>query len=510
MTSRVLGLARDQILAALFGAGNAMDAYIVAFRVPSLLRDLFAEGAMSAAFVPTFTRYLATEGRPAAWRLGINVMNALAIVTGALVVAGLIATEPLLRMLTAADFALIPGKLELTVQLARIMLPLLTLIAVAAVLMGMLNSLHHFFVPALSPAMFNVVTIVVALTVVPFAGRLHVEPIVLIAIASLIGGIAQVALQWRPLHREGLRWQATVEWRDEGMQRMLTLMGPGTIGLAATQVNLLVNQLLATREVGAPSWLNYAFRIMYLPIGLFGVSIGTALLPALSRHAARRDTAAARDTVSEGLSLMMMLNVPATIGLAVLAAPIVQLLFERRAFTPADTAATAAAVRLYALGLLGYSVVRIASPAFYALGRSRTPVIVSIATMVVNVVLNVAFVRWLGFTGLALGTSIAALFNAAVLLVLLRRDLDGLNGSRLASAFARIAIASVVMGVAAAGGQRLAVVLLPGTGLALQAMRLAAVIATALLVLAAAARMLRIGEFRQAFAMITHRFSVPR
>src|SRR5687768_5613012 len=172
MTSRVLGLVREQILAALFGAGNAMDAYVVAFRVPSLLRDLFAEGAMSAAFVPTFTRYLTNEGRASAWRLGTNVLNALLVVTGTLVVLGMIFTEPLIRFMTAADYALVPGKLELTVLLARIMLPLLTLVALAAALMGMLNSLHHFFIPALSPAMFNVVTIVCAIAVVPFSAQL--------------------------------------------------------------------------------------------------------------------------------------------------------------------------------------------------------------------------------------------------------------------------------------------------------------------------------------------------
>jgi putative peptidoglycan lipid II flippase len=507
MTSRVLGLVREQILAALFGAGNTMDAYVVAFRVPSLLRDLFAEGAMSAAFVPTFTRHLTAEGKTSAWRLGTNVINALVVVTGTLVVLGLIFTEPLIRLLTAADYALVPGKLELTVLLARIMLPLLTLVALAAALMGMLNSLHHFFIPALSPAMFNIVTIACAIAIVPFAGRLHVDAITLIAISSLVGGVAQLAIQWPPLWREGFRWRPTLDWRDEGLCRMLTLMGPGTIGLAATQVNLLVNLQLASREVGAPSWLNYAFRIMYLPIGLFGVSIGTAVLPAVSRHITQRDTRAARETVSDGLSLMLMLNVPATVGLIVLAAPIVQLLFERRAFTAADTAATAAAVQLYAIGLIGYSVVRIGSPAFYALGKSRTPVVISIATMAVNAALNIALVRVLGFKGLALGTSIAALFNAAALLVLLRRDLGGLNGRRLAGAFVRIIAASAAMGVAAIATERTLSAQLPNNNVVAQAMRLAAVIGVALLVLAGTARLLRIREFNDAFAMITRRRS---
>jgi putative peptidoglycan lipid II flippase len=506
MTSRILGLVREQILAALFGAGNTMDAFIVASRVPSLLRDLFAEGAMSAAFVPTFTRTLTTEGKPASWRLGTNAINALLLTTGTVVVLGLIFTEPLIRLLTAADYALVPGKLELTVTLARIMLPLLTLIAIAAVLMGMLNSLHHFFIPALSPAMFNVATILCAVVLVPFAGVLGMQPIMLIAASALIGGVAQVAIQASPLRREGFHWRAFLDWRDERLQQVLRLMGPGTIGLAATQVNLAVNQLLATREVGAASWLNYAFRIMYLPIGLFGVSIGTAVLPAVSRHSAQRDRAAVRDTVADGLSLMLMLNVPATVGLLTLASPIVRLLLERRAFTPGDTAATAAAVQWYALGLIGYSVVRITSPVFYALGKNRTPVQVSVVTVLVNVSLNVGLRHLFGFRGLALGTSLAALFNAVTLLVLLRRELGGLNGQRLASACVRIVLASAIMGVAAFIVQRELTTALPGGQLGLQIVRLGTTIAAAVLVLAATARMLHLREFTEAFGMVTQRF----
>ena len=505
MTSRVLGLIREQLLAALFGAGNVMDAYVVAFRLPSLLRDLFAEGAMSAAFIPTFTGTLTTAGKPAAWRLGTSAINALLVTTGVLVILAMVFTEPLVRLLTAADFALVPGKVELTVTLARIMLPLLTLIAIAAALMGMLNSLHHFFVPALSPAMFNVATILCAVAVVPFAGSIGLQPITLIAISTLAGGAAQLAIQVPPLRREGFRWRAALDWRDPGLQRVLRLMGPGTIGLAATQVNLAVNQLLATREIGAASWLNYAFRIMYLPIGLFGVSIGTAVLPTVSHHSARRDTAGVRHTIADGLSLMMMLNVPATIGLFVLATPIVRLLFERRAFTAADTAATASAVQLYALGLLGYSVVRIVSPTFYALGKNRTPVQVSAVTVGVNAAMNVALQQFLGFRGLALGTSLAALFNATTLLVLLHRELDGIDGRRLGGAFVRITAAAAVMGAVAWLANGLLPSLLPGAGALMQTMRLAASIGAALAALAATARALRIREFDEAFAMVAQR-----
>jgi putative peptidoglycan lipid II flippase len=505
MTSRILGLVREQVLAHRFGAGDAMDAYLVAFRLPGLMRDLFAEGAMSAAFVPTFTRHLHSAGKPSAWRLGNNVINALLVVTVPLVVLGMIFTAPIVSAF-AADYHAVAGKFELTVSLGRIMLPLLTLIAVAAAAMGMLNSLHHFFVPALSPAMFNVATIAVALAVVPLARWLGVAPIALIAISTLLGGVAQVVLQWPTLHREGFRWRPTLHWRDDGLDRVLVLMGPGSVGMAATQVNVFVNTVLATHlGTGAVSYLGYAFRIMYLPIGLFGVSIGTAVLPAVSRQAVAGEHAGVRATIADGLSLMMMLNVPATVGLAVLAHPIVQLLFERGKFTPDATLATAAVLQFYAIGLVGYSVTRIASPTFYALGRNRTPVVVSVATMALNIALNVVLSRRYGVRGLALGTSIAALFNAGVLLVLLRQRLGGLHGARLMSAFARITIAAGAMGIAALLTLQALLNWLPGSGVTLQAIRLAMAIGMALLVLAATATLLHIREFKDAFGLLADR-----
>jgi putative peptidoglycan lipid II flippase len=372
--------------------------------------------------------------------------------------------------------------------------------------MGMLNSLHRFFIPALSPAMYNVATIACALVLVPLMPGVGLPPITAIAIGSLVGGAAQLAVQWPALRREGFRYRPVLDWRDESLQRVLVLMGPGTIGLAATQVNVFVNTVLATGEgTGAVSWLNYAFRLMYLPIGLFGVSIATATLPAVSRHVAQRDEPAARRTVADGLTLMLVLNVPATVGLMVLATPIVRVIFERAAFTPADTAATAAAVRFYALGLVGYSVVRIASPVFYALGQNRTPVMISVATVLANALLNVALVRAMGYQGLALGTSIAALFNAVLLMFFLRRRLAGIDGGRVAGSLVRIVIASAVMGAAAVGANIVAVIWLPGTGLMVQIIRLAATIALAIGVLSVAAYVLRIREFHDGMALVTRR-----
>jgi putative peptidoglycan lipid II flippase len=273
MASRVLGLARDQVLAFYFGAGDANDAFRVAFRVPNLVRDLFAEGAMSAAFVPTFTRELATAGKARGWRLADSVLSALVLITGTLVIAMILFAEPLVRFY-AGEFSEVPGKLELTVRLARIMAPFLTLVAIAAVFMGMLNALGHFFVPALSPAMFNIATIVMVIVGVPLAPLIGIEPIVIVAISTLVGGLGQLALQWPPLRREGYRFRPALDRRDPALGRVLLLMGPGTIGMAATQINVLINTQFAAGEgTGAISWLDYAFRIMYLPIGLVGVRL---------------------------------------------------------------------------------------------------------------------------------------------------------------------------------------------------------------------------------------------
>jgi putative peptidoglycan lipid II flippase len=506
MSSRVLGLVREMVLAQYFGATAAMAAYNVAFRIPNLLRDLFAEGAMSAAFVPTFTKYLHASGKDSAWRLANLVINGLAVITGLFVLLGIVFAEPLVRLIADNEYTRDAAQLALTVQLARLMLPTLTFIALAAALMGMLNSLHHFFIPAFSPAMFNIVTILCAWFVVPLMPGLGIEPIVAIAAGTFLGGVAQLAIQWPALRSEGFGYRPLFDLNDEGLKRVLMLMGPGTIGLAATQVNLLVNTALATsQQIEAVNWLNYAFRLMYLPIGLFGVSIATAALPAVSRHNVQEDHSAVRNTVSDSLSLMVMLNVPATIGLMVLAIPIVRMLFEHGRFTPADTLATAAALQYYAIGLVGYSVVRIASPTFYALGKNRIPVTVSVITVLVNAALNYALVQVMGYRGLALGTSIAALFNAGTLLFLLRAHLDGLNGAHLLSSVLRVTLASLVMGAASYASFRALESWIPGNAELLQIVRLALVIAFSLLVLAGGAWLLRIREFNQGLAIVMRR-----
>jgi putative peptidoglycan lipid II flippase len=505
LTSRVLGLARDQVLASIFGAGNEMDAFVVAFRLPNLVRDLFAEGAMSAAFVPTFTKALTIGGKRAAWRIGDQVITALLAITGVLVI-GAIVFAPSLVALYAGDFASVPGKLELTTRLARIMLPFLTLAAIAAALMGMLNSLHYYFVPALSPAAFNVATIACALALVPLMPALGLPRITAIAIGAILGGAAQIALQWPALAREGFRFRPSIDWRDPALRRVLLLMGPGTLGLAATQVNLFVSTLLATREgTGAVSWLQYAFRLMYLPIGLFGVSIATAVLPAASRHAAAADRTAIARTVARGVALMLFVNIPATAGLIVLAHEIVRLLFEHGRFQPSDTAATAAALQCYAIGLIGYSTARIASPVFYALGQSRIPVLLSTASILVNILLSLTLVNRFGFRGLALATALAALVNGAGSLILLRKRLGGLEERRLAATFAKTLIATLAMTAAVLMIIHALSTIAPAGGAALEAARVLAAIAGGLFSLAVGAKLLRISEFDEMLGEIRAR-----
>ena len=417
--------------------------------------------------------------------------------TGAVVVAGMVFTEPLVRLL-ADSYAGVPGKLELTVLLTRILLPFLTLVAVAAALMGMLNSLNRFFVPALSPAMYNVGIILSGALLVPLMPGLGLDPIVGIAIGALLGAFGQVALQAPALHREGFRYRAILDPSDPGLRRILRLMGPGTLAGAAVQINLLVNTVLATGQgTGAVTWLRFAFQLMYLPIGLFGVSIAAATLPVVSRHAAREELDGIREAVSRALRLMLAVNVPATVGLMVLGAPIVELILERGAFTPEDTAATADALLFYAPGLAGYSAVRIAVPCFYAIGSSLKPAGVSIGVVALNVAVNLVLVEIMGYRGLALGTSIVALVNAVALLALLHRRLHGLDLPRVLLVFTKIAVASAAMGAAAWMTHEWLLDAWKGADLLARLGRVATSIAAGVAVLAATALMLRVRELEQ-------------
>jgi putative peptidoglycan lipid II flippase len=507
--SRILGLVRDQVQAALFATSPANDAFVLATRIPTLLRDLFAEGAMSAAFVPTFTRTLTTDGKAAAWRLGSQVINALLLVTGILVVLGMIFAAPIATFY-GGDFAATPGKLELTIQLTRINMPFLLLVAVAAAYMGMLNALRRFFVPAMAPAMFNVIFIVSALALTPVLYRMGVPPIFSLTVGMLGGGLAQIATQWPAARREGYRHAWVLNPKDPRLREVLILMGPGTRGGAAAQINVFVNTILATGEPGAVSALGYAFRFMYLPVGIFAVSVATAAIPQLARHAATQAFDEMRRTISWSLRMMLMLSVPATVGLMVLSTPIVALIYEHGEFKVQSEVMVAASLFFYAVGIVGYSVVKIAIPSFYSLRDARTPVIASVVTITGNILLNIWLHGMMGFRGLALGTGIAATVNAGILLFLLARRLGGLDGGRVLTSLAKITIASTVMGFAAYFTEAWLHDRFPARALWPHAIRVFGGISCGLATLALSAWLLRIEEFSQVIQRVLARVRLGR
>jgi putative peptidoglycan lipid II flippase len=479
--SRILGLAREQTFAVLFGAGRELDAFVTAFRIPNLMRDLFAEGALSAAFVTTFTQRMEKDGAPAAWRLANLVVNALAVVVGLLTLLG-IWFAPALVHFIAPGFSEIPGKVELTVEMTRIMFPFLLLVALAAVAMGVLNTCNVFGVPAAASAFFNLGSIVGGLGAAVWlapgyvesvfgAGRGAVQPdaaaraITGMAVGTLVGGLLQLLVQVPSLWRVGFRWRPALDPGDAGLRQVLRLMGPATVGAAAVQVNVLVNSNFASYlGDGAVSWLNVAFRFMQLPIGLFGVAVGTVALPALSRHAAQNDVHALRGTLRQALALTAVLSIPAAAALAAFGVPIIGLVYQHGHFQQADTVASAEALAGYALGLAGYAGIKVVTPAFYALGDARTPMHVALASIAVNLALNWLFVRQLGLghLGLAVSTSLVALANFALLSGILRRRV-GTFASGLGSEIGRILAATVVMLGAATAADHLIAAGVPAT-----------------------------------------------
>jgi putative peptidoglycan lipid II flippase len=445
MASRVLGLAREQVMAGIFGAGLATDAFNVAFRVPNLLRDLFAEGALSAAFVPTFTETDHRKGRAEAWRLGAQVMNALAVALALVTIVGWLIT-PWLVPLLAPGFGKIPGKLELTILLSRLMLPFLLIVALAAAAMGMLNALRRFTVPALAPLFLNLGMIVGGLALIPVFKAMGQPPILAMAAGVLIGGTLQLLVQVPLLFKLGFRPAWPPALTHPGVRRIAFLMLPATIGLAATQLNIFVNTILAsTLEQGSVSWLSYAFRLMQLPIGVFGVALATVSLPTVARQAVEGDMDALRSTVSGAIRLVFALTLPATFGLWALSVPLVRLLYQHGHFHTWDTNATAAALSAYCIGLCAYSAVKVLVPTYYALGDTRTPVMASFLSVLVNLAGNLLLMRVLGHVGLALSTSLTMLFNFAQLSFYLRRKLGRLDGKHMMRTALRVGLASAAM-----------------------------------------------------------------
>lgn len=449
--SRILGLVREQVLAGLFGASRELDAFLTAFRIPNLLRDLFAEGALSAAFVTTFTAKLTREGEQSAWRLASNVLNVLLIVVSLIIVTGWVGAPWLVRVL-APGFAAVPGKLELTIQLTRIMLPFLLLVALAALAMGMLNAKKKFGIPASASMMFNIGSIVGGVGLAFwFDPQLGPRALIGMSIGTLIGGAAQWLIQLPALWRAGYRYQPILDWRDPGLHRIIRLMTPAVVGVAAVQVNVLVNTWFASYlENGAVTWLNCAFRLMQFPIGVFGVAIATVTLPAVTAHAAQGELASFRQTVSRAVRLAIFLCLPAACGLAVLAEPIIRLIYEHGRFDAFATTQTAWCLRAYAVGLAAYAAIKVIAPTFYALDDARTPALVAVASIALNALFCYlfAFRLHLGAPGLALSTSAVATLNFLWLLVGLRRKLQGIEGRQLRRATMRIALASAGMSLA--------------------------------------------------------------
>ena len=511
LTSRVLGLIREQTFAVCFGAGRELDAFITAFRIPNLLRDLFAEGALSAAFVTTFTQSLERDGERAAWRLANLVVNALAIVLTVLTLLGVWFAPTLVRLI-APGFDAVPGKVELTVYLTRVMFPFILLVALAAVAMGILNTRNVFGVPAAASAFFNLGSIVGGLGFAAWlapeylhavlgGGAQHrplYDPVLAsraitgMALGTLLGGLLQLLVQVPSLLRVGFRYRALLAFRDPGVREVMRLMAPATIGAAAVQINVFVNNNFASSLGDGPvSWLNVAFRFMQLPIGLFGVAIGTVALPMISRQSARGDTAGLRGTLGQALELVALFCVPAAAGLAVLGVPVIGIIYEHGRFTGIDTVAAARALAGYSLGLAGYAGIKVLAPAFYALGDARTPMMVSVLSITTNYALNWTFVRALhfGHLGLALATSAEALGNFLLLYVLLQRRIGSIP-LRPAGMLGRIVVATVLMSAAAWGVDvALAGVVLPHRVLH-YGVRLAAALPVALVVFVAACRLL--------------------
>lgn len=503
LVSRVLGVVREQVFAALLGAGMHADAYQIGFRIPNLLRDLFAEGALSAAFVPTYARTAREAGREAAQRLASRLLTLLGVVLAGLVAVGIVFARPLVAVL-APGFDAVPGKEDLTVLLTRVMLPFLPLVSFAAVAMGMLNAEERYGPPALAPAMFNVVAILVGLVL--FALGFPPEQVAMgWAFGTLLGGLAQFAIQVPALRRQGWRFRAEWAPTDPGIRQIAALMGPATAGLAAVQVNIFVNSMFASHEPGAVSWLNYAFRILYLPIGLFGVAAGTVATTGLARRAAENDMAGLRDTLRRSLRMLCFLTIPATAGLLALGLPIVRLLFERGRFTSLDSERTAVALAYYGAGLVAYAAVKVLAPAFYALGTPRVPLVASAAAVATNLAINVGLYPYLGFRSVALGTSLGAVVNAGVLAVAFERRIGGLRGDGIVSALGRMLAAAAVMAPAAYGLAWLLTGALGSRGLAFQAATALVPIVAGVAVYFVAARLLGLPEAERLLFVVRER-----
>ena len=458
--SRLTGLVREVVFARFFGAGMVYDAFVAAYRIPNLFRDLLAEGALSAAFVTTFSQCLSQGGQDKAYRLSNRLASLLVPVILLICVLGMWLAPSIVDSMFPG-FAEVEGKRDLTVLLTRIMIPFLLFMALAAKAMGVLNTKGRFGIPALASAFANVTSIVCGLILAFVVGpRFDLPPIAGMAIGVLLGGLAQYAVQWPSLRRIGLRFRPDFHYNDPGIRQVLRLMGPAVLGAAAVQVNVVVNSIFASQITdaagtvvdGPVSWLGYAFRLMQLPLGLFGVAVASATLPSISRSAGAGQIDEFRETLANSLGLVFLMTIPSAGGLAVLSRSVVGVVYQHGAFTADDTEQTALALSLYCVGLAGYAAIKVLTPAYYALDDVRVPALTSLMSIFINYLLNWTFVRVLGWGhgGLAFSTSTVALFNFCVLFWFMRKRIGGIHGRRLASSITFIGLAAGLMCAACA------------------------------------------------------------
>ena len=454
LCSRILGLVREMMIASLFGASRNLDAFLTAFRAPNMLRDLFAEGALSTAFVTTFSKRITAEGDQSAWVLANKIATLTTVFMSAVTLLGVLLAPQLIALL-APGFD--PEKAGLTIELTRVMFPFILLVSLAALVMGMLNAKDVFGVPAMASSFFNLGSI---LGGVLFAWWLDphfgARALVGLSLGTLIGGFLQLAVQIPALLRVGYVFHPDFHWRDEGVRKVLQLMGPAVIAASAVQVNVLINSGFASYlQDGAVSWLNIAFRLMQLPLGVFGVAVATVTLPLVSRAAAAGNIPEFRGALAHALRLVMLLTIPSAIGLIILAEPIIALIYEHGRFTAFSTQQTADALRFYAIGLVGYSAVKVLAPAFYALDRRNLPMLVSLISIALNFALNflLTFYLKLGHKGLALSTSLVALSNFAFLYLMMRRYAGQLETGAFFRTVGKLLIAGACLGAVCWSGR---------------------------------------------------------
>ena len=441
--SRILGLVRDILIASFFGSGMSADAFFVAFRIPNLLRRLFAEGSFSVSFIPVFTEYLQNRSRDEAFLLARIVLTFLVLILTIITILGII-FSPLIVRIIAPGFGGMGEKYALTVLLTRIMFPYIFLVSVLALFMGILNSLRHFAAPAMAPVFLNLSMIAALVFLVPSMGT----PTVGLAIGVIGGGILQLALQIPFLMDKGLSFAPKWNLWHPALKKIGMLMLPTIFGSAIYQINQLVGTLLASllRE-GSISYLYYADRLVQFPLGVFAIAISTAVLPSLSREAADGDLVRLKETLSHALRLTMFITIPAMIGLIVLRQPIIRLLFQRGAFDSDTTKMTAQALLYYSLGLWAFAALRVFVSAFYSLQDTKTPVKVAVVAMLANIVFSLILMGPLKHGGLALALSLASTLQLCMLIFLLRKRLGGIDGRVVMGSMVRCFLSSLVMGL---------------------------------------------------------------